>query len=1284
MPELLECRGSELYELGKELADAGASLHIEVRGWSMYPIIRNGDKIHVSPVAIDDINVGDVVFFRSGDRLLAHRVVGHAVDSGCTSLRTRGDRFRHEDPPFGQAELIGKVVIVSRTRGGSQRVVRLDRGPAKYVGLCVARSRVAHHCFRWAAYGMHRFENLTVKLGRSLLSLVIALLFCALIVVRGDAQSTAGQDADIRALTSDQNAVVLVVDVPELTVTRKVIGATDFDVPSVSGWGLTQEVGAPQLPMRRILVGIPQDARFQLEVLTEVVREVGPYHVMPVPDLLLQTHPMDQLGPWNTPPRFEERFHEDPNVYSTDAEYPGIVARVVDVAYIRDHRVAVIELYPAQYNPVSHRMWFHSRFRLKLSFSYPLGQVPVRSSDGEVQFFDRLLSDQLVNYAGAGEWRGTAAACLTSESWPLASEAYKVLVAQDGIHRLTYQGLWAAGVPVATLDPRTLQIYSMGGEIAIRVLGEEDGRFDEGDYVLFYGQGFSSKYSNENVYWLTYGQAVGRRMSNRDGAPSSSFPSPSFFEIQLRLEENRRYSSQWPGDDATDRWFWEGVQVYPDEPVDLAVDADLGHVYASSEEMTSTLRISMKGHNEAPGVNPDHHARFFVNSCYVGEHWWDGAAEVQYVELEVPQRCLVSGVNVFRSTFPGDTGLEYELVLFDWYELSFAHAFQADLDRLAFTQATSGTWTYDITDFSTSDVEIYDVSIPMSVTRIISPTVESAGSTFTLRFSDVVSTTKTYLTLTPDRFLAPETLAEDLPATPSLHDTTNAADYIIISHTDFMPAAERLATYKAGQGLRTVAVDIVDVYDEFSYGLAIPQAIRDFIRFAYEHWERPAPQYVLLLGDGTYDPKNYVDSGVVNYIPPYLAFVDRWMGETATDNWYVAVSGDDILPDLALGRLPTNSLTEANLMVDRIIGYEQDTQVTDWNSRLTFVAGRQPDPKGAGDFHDLSEEVIDGYVPPFYDISRVYLGAVPGSTCGSGSECRQKLIDAINAGTLLVNFIGHGSVVQWDGERILDLEAIDQLTNASRLPVMLPMTCLEGKFTNPYPQSPSISETVVRATAGGAVASWGPTGLGVAYGHDQLNRGFLDAVFARGIRELGLATLAGKLRLYGAGYSLEQVQEYTLFGDPALRMHVRDADLQIGMTLDGPREVMPRDVLTFTLSFTNAGPGIAHNVVLTDLLPSVLASPTVVFADPAVISQHVDLTFSWALTHLWPHTGGEMQIRAVVDPAAVPPITILASAEITASTPDLAPWNNRAWLGIGVERLYLPLVLRRVALGGQH
>jgi hypothetical protein len=309
--------------------------------------------------------------------------------------------------------------------------------------------------------------------------------------------------------------------------------------------------------MRRILVGIPPGARVELGVLSEGTRRLGPYNVLPVPDLILQTHPLDQLGPWNAPPSFDERLVESPVVYETDAQYPGAVARLVEVGYLRDQRVAVIELFPAQYNPVSQLVWFHPRLQIEISFSYPDDKGRVWSSRQEVRNFEQLLSDQLVNYGSAREFRGTAAEFSASDDrWPLASEAYKIYVDQDGIYRLSYHDLAAAGAPVDTLDPRTLQIYSMGQEVAIRVMGQDDGRFDQDDHVLFYGQGIRNKYTNENVYWLTYGHKAGQRMAQRDGTPSGSVPFPSFFDAYLRLEENTRYSSQWPGDDSTDRWFW--------------------------------------------------------------------------------------------------------------------------------------------------------------------------------------------------------------------------------------------------------------------------------------------------------------------------------------------------------------------------------------------------------------------------------------------------------------------------------------------------------------------------------------------------------------------------------------------------------------------------------------------------------------------------------------------------------------------------------------------------------
>jgi signal peptidase I len=159
MSELLKCRGSELYWLGKALADSGASFRVEVRGLSMYPFLRDGDVVEVAPVQIGEVELGDVVFFRSGDRLLAHRVVEIAVDDRGTHLRARGDSFRQEDPPINEADLVGLVTVVHRLGRNGEHTIRLDRGSSKWLGVLMARSRIVHRCMRGLARVLKRGEN---------------------------------------------------------------------------------------------------------------------------------------------------------------------------------------------------------------------------------------------------------------------------------------------------------------------------------------------------------------------------------------------------------------------------------------------------------------------------------------------------------------------------------------------------------------------------------------------------------------------------------------------------------------------------------------------------------------------------------------------------------------------------------------------------------------------------------------------------------------------------------------------------------------------------------------------------------------------------------------------------------------------------------------------------------------------------------------------------------------------------------------------------------------------
>ncbi len=850
-----------------------------------------------------------------------------------------------------------------------------------------------------------------------------------------------------------------------------------------------------------------------------------------------------------------------------------------------------------------------------------------------------------MNYDSARAWRGRPAPTFLPATWPLPGEAFKVYVAQEGIYRLTYDQLSAAGVPVDSLDPRTLQLFSNGQEVAIRVVGEADGQFNPADYVLFYGQGIRHKYTEDNVYWLTYGQTLGRRMPTRNGQPSGPLPGPTAFAAQACLEQDVVYYAKYPGDDWTDRWAWQFIIG----PGNATATVNLTNL--SAEVVTASLQVTLMGYNSDPSVNPDHHALFYVNDHYVGELWWDGTATVQQPRFDFSQSYLVEGINTLRVSVPRDTGASAEYTLVDRYELEYGHSLRADDNRLLFTQTAAGTWEIQVAGFTSPDVEVYDITSPLTVTQIVGLAVEPVGSTYTARFTDTVAGATTYLALTPDRWLTPAQILADSPS--NLHDPANGADYLVISPADFVAAAQSLAAYRAAQGLRTRVVALQDVYDEFGYGLPTPEAIRAFLRYTFEQWVPPAPTYVMLLGDGTYDPKNHANQGVVNYLSPYLAFVDPWMGETSADNRYVCVSGQDRWPDLILGRLPANSPDQADEMVGKTVEYEQLMHGAAWNSHLVFYTDN---PDGAGDFYALSDDVINRYVEPPYLASRLYLG----QTCASASECQQQFINTLNqTGALLVNYIGHAAIAQWAAENLFSVSAVNQLTNADRFPIMLPMTCLEGFFTSPYPSSSCIAESLVRAVDKGAVASWSPTGLGVVTGHDHLHKGFLEALFVQGSRDIGSATLAGKLRLYGSGTSLELLDTYLLFGDPALRVNALDTDLQLQKTVEPAGQVGPGDLLTYTLAFTNAGPAVSHGVLLTDIIPAQLISPVVVYASPEVIAPRPGVTFAWTIADLLPGDSGLVRVRATVGPLTQSQ-AVVNQAEITGLTPDTDPANNRS------------------------
>ena len=270
----------------------------------------------------------------------------------------------------------------------------------------------------------------------------------------------------------------------------------------------------------------------------------------------------------------------------------------------------------------------------------------------------------------------------------------------------------------------------------------------------------------------------------------------------------------------------------------------------------------------------------------------------------------------------------------------------------------------------------------------------------------------------------------------------------------------------------------------------------------------------------------------------------------ALPGWYRAHLGrKGKLTELlrGLGRLPAESPADVTAMVNKIIDYESAPADSGWNRNVLFVAD---DLKGGGcAFYNFSNAVAEGssqyegrmvpLLPDTYTKSKLYLPY----DCANGDACRERIVSQFNQGALLISYVGHSAKEYWAEENLLNLSVVNQLNNTF-YPMMLPMTCLEGYYQEAEKGRMSLGEALVRRSRGGAIASWSSSGLGLASGHDYLERGFFISVFYNGMREIGAATILGKLYLYTyspPGKYEDLLDTFTLLGDPALRLRTLDS-----------------------------------------------------------------------------------------------------------------------------------------------
>ncbi len=1060
------------------------------------------------------------------------------------------------------------------------------------------------------------------------LLIALALMFGDTVV---DAAAAVPADANgVTLVSADATGIVLDValDPYALEVSNAPDGQAYVQV-NLAGFERSGSPGRPVLPSRSFLFAAPPGAR--LQITTTVLAEQN--HTLPAPVYPAPTWVYDDVFDGGV----REVFTRDAAAYANPAAAPAELVALEDAGVMRGVRLLRLTLQPIQYRAASQTLRFVSGMRVEVQFvDAPAPQTP--SVPPDMSGFVDLLRQTVINPDYVTAWRAAvpalSAAAPSSVGLPLDRTRYRIRLQESGIYQLTYTDLANAGVPLTSLVPVRLSVYQGDQELAIEVVGEADGRFDPDDVVRFYAERVQSLYTEVNTLWLVVGDGPGRRMMTRS-APPAEGAVPAAFSATQHFEVNRVYRSAMPMASDVDHWYWgQMFAVGAARSLTLTLSFTLTNPLPAG---SAVLTTELWGASSDARVALDHHVRVYINGAAIGDIRWDGAVRM-LAQLPFDQALLQPGNNTLTLYTPADTGARdsfnrlWEVNWLNFFRLTYERSFALTDEQLAFTSAP-GPARFAVTGWAAPKSLAYDVTDPAAPVRLEGGVMIGAPGSYALHMSDSVAPGGRYFVLSPAALKAPLDLAAD-PAS-GLRSTIEGADYLIIAHADFVAGVQPLAAHRRSQGLRVRVIDVQDIYDEFSGGLFTPHAIRAFIAYAYFNWPAPAPSYVVLVGDGTYDFMDREGYGAKTYIPPFLAAVDPLMGETAADNRYVAVDGNDILPDLHLGRFPVNNQAELTAMVSKIVSYESMPESGPWRTKGVFVADN---PDAAGQFGALSDTTA-AYLPPEFEIKRIYLGSADYPV-SDAVKAQQATLDAFNAGALLFNFVGHSSVTNWAAELLFGINVLPQVNNGGRLPIVLPMTCLEGTYHNP--RYAGLSESVVRLAGRGAIASWAPTGQGVASGHDFMHRGFYDALFSWDVRVLGDAATAGLLYLYtnarfpdGTPRFRDLVDTYVLLGDPATQIGVAPANLSL--TASGaPGPLRAGDPVTYTVNYNNTGSVRVKGVEIAISLSGALTG--MAWHSPeSGLTKRPGAPLVWDLPELAPGASGQLTVTGQV--AAQQPIT---------------------------------------------
>lgn len=703
-----------------------------------------------------------------------------------------------------------------------------------------------------------------------------------------------------------------------------------------------------------------------------------------------------------------------------------------------------------------------------------------KTAQSETLHNDSVLPKELSSEVEANAVQADA----VTQYWVASQPGVKIGVKSEGFYRVTREQLETAGFDV-TVPGSRWQLYLDGVEQAINV-GAGDA------YIEFYGRGIDTNESDTQTFFLIPGgpqpgKRIGTTLRRRVGGSVLTENYAQTFTLKERLAYYNNYLN---GD--VENYYGRTLTPTPDPAFDT-ISFNLPGV--DFNVPNASIVINLTG-----AVNGSHQTKVKLNGVEVGTVV--GAGLTTTVQsFNIPTSALREGANMLLfQTLAGTSDYSF----FNSIKVNYARRYEAAQNQISF-YVPSYKASY-VGNFSSPNVRVFDMTNVDTPVLIDNLAIEQNGATYRAYLPS--NRSRVLFAVENSALRSPYSIIPNNPST--LSATTNDGTLIIISYKDWLAQAETWADYRRSQGMAVKVVDIEDVFDEFSYGVVNADAIRSFLSYAKNNW-RTAPGYVLLLGDATYDPKNYTGNAAANYIPTRL--VDTIYNETGSDE-SLADFNNDGLAEIPIGRIPVRNAAGVTLALNKVMTYESNIG-TAFNRGAVFAS----DLPNGYDFEALSGRLRDqlpNYIPRVM-INRAQTGA------------HDTLINEINAGKMMVNYSGHGNVSLWAANSFFNNTNAANLTNTSTS-IFTMLTCLNGYFIQP---NDTLGEVLLKNPNGGAVSAWASTGLTTPDVQEVMALRFYNQVALGNITRLGDLVKDAKSTInFGRDVRLSWV----LLGDPTLKV----------------------------------------------------------------------------------------------------------------------------------------------------